>query len=195
MTKKNDDVVFLRSKRLYLRPPTKDDIPYYLWWRNDQEVSQYLGAFLPFMEADGVEWLDRIHKNKECDVVFTIVDAKTRKPVGLMGIHEISWKDRRATTGAMIGEKSYWGKGYGTEAKMLLLNYAFNTLNLRKMSLRVYAFNKRCKAYNEKCGYKVEAVLKQEMFKNGRYQDLIVMAVFKNGWIPLWEKFRKSNEI
>jgi RimJ/RimL family protein N-acetyltransferase len=195
MPKQNDDVVFLRGRRLYLRPPTKDDIPYCLRWMNDQEVNQYLAAFLPFMEADELEWLERVHKNKERDLVFVIVDAKTKKPIGLMGIHEISWKDRRASTGAMIGEKSYWGNGYGTEAKMVLLNYAFNTLNLRKITSRVFAFNKRSKAYSEKCGYKVEAVLKQEVFKNGRYHDLIMMAVFKNGWMPLWEKFCKTGKI
>jgi RimJ/RimL family protein N-acetyltransferase len=195
MTKRNDDVIFLRGKRLYLRPPTKEDVPYLLRWMNDQEVSQYLAAFLPFMEADELEWLDRIHKNKESDVVFVIVDGRTKKPIGLMGIHRINWKDRTATTGAVIGEKSYWGKGYGSEAKMLVLNYAFNTLNLRKIASRVIAFNKRSKAYSEKCGYKVEGVLKQELFKNGRYHDSIMMAVFKKDWAPLWEKFRKANKI
>ena len=195
MTNRSDDVVFLRGKRLYLRPPTKEDIPYFLRWMNDREVSQYLAVFLPLTEADELEWLDRLRKNKECHIVFVIVDTKTGKPIGTMGISDIVWKDRRATTGAVIGEKSYWGKGYGSEAKMLLLDYAFNTLNLRKIVSHVHAFNGRSKAYSEKCGYKVEAVLKQEIFKNGRYHDLIVMAVFKKNWAPLWEKFRKANGI
>ncbi len=60
-----------------------------------------------------------------------------------MGIHRINWKDRTATTGAVIGEKAYWDKGYGSEAKMLVLDYAFNMLNLRKICSQVLAFNKR----------------------------------------------------
>ena len=195
MAKRNDDVVFLRGKRVYLRPPTKKDIPYCFRWLNDPEVNQYLGMFLPASELDEEAWLEKLHKTKNEQVVFIIVDAKTRKPIGIMGIHDIAWKDRRATTGAVIGEKSYWGKGYGTEAKMLVLNFAFNTLNLRKITSRVYGFNGRSKRYSEKCGYKVEATLKQEIFKNGQYHDLIMMAVFREDWLPLWEKFRKANKV
>lgn len=188
----DQEVVFLRGRRVYLRPPTKEDIPLFLRWMNDSEVNQYLAVFLPTTEADESEWLDRLHRTKNEQVVLVIVDTNNHKPIGLMGIHDISWKDRRATTGAVIGEKSYWGQGYGTEAKMLLLNYAFNTLNLRKIGSRVYGFNKRSRAYSEKCGYKVEAVLKQEVFKNGKYHDLVLMAVFKEDWLPLWEKFRRT---
>lgn len=192
MTKRNDDVVFLRGKRLYLRPPTRDDIPHFLRWMNDAEVNQYLAVFLPVTEADEIEWFDRLQKQKNEHIVLVMVEAKTRKPIGSMGIHGISWKDQRATTGAVIGEKAYWGKGYGTEAKMLLLDYAFNSLNLRKIGSRVYGFNARSKAYSEKCGYRVEGVLKKEVFKNGRFHDLIMMAVFREDWEPLWEKFRRS---
>jgi RimJ/RimL family protein N-acetyltransferase len=195
MAKQNDSVVFLRGRRVILRPPTKADIPYFFRWLNDPDVNQYLGMFLPATEADEVEWLEKLQKTKNEQVVLMIIDAKMNKPIGTMGIHDIAWKDRRATTGAVIGEKSYWGKGYGTEAKMLLLNYAFNTLNLRKIASRVYGFNKRSRAYSEKCGYKVEAVLKREIFKNGRYHDLIIMAVFREGWLRLWEQFRKANKI
>ena len=193
MAKQNEEgVVFLRGRRVILRPPTKEDIPHFLRWMNDQEVTRYLVAYLPMTETDEVEWLERLHKKKNDGVVLVIVDAKNRKPIGLMGIHEIDWKDRRAMTGAVIGEKSYWGKGYGTEAKMLLLKYAFNTLNLRKIVSRVISFNRRSKAYSKKCGYKVEGVLKKDIFKDGEYHDLICMAVFKDDWLPLWEKFRKA---
>jgi RimJ/RimL family protein N-acetyltransferase len=191
----SDDVVFLRGKRLYLRPPCAKDIPSFLRWMNDQEVTQYLSAFLPVMEADEAEWIERIRKNKEKEVVLVIVDIETGKPIGSMGIHGISWKDRRATTGAVIGEKSYWGKGYGTEAKMLLLNYAFNTLNLRKICSRVFGFNGRSRAYSEKCGYKIEGTLRDHHFKRGAYCDEIHLAVFREDWLPIWERFQKMGNV
>jgi RimJ/RimL family protein N-acetyltransferase len=195
MKKKNDAVVFLKGKRVYLRPPTKEDIPLFLRWMNNQEVTQYLGSHLPLVEADEIEFLERLHKNKNENIVFVIVDAKNHKPIGTMGVHGINWKDRRGTTGAVIGEKAYWGKGYGSEAKMLLLNYLFNTLNLYKVCSLVLAFNKRSQAYSEKCGYKVEGVLKRHLFKNGRYHDEVHMAVFKKDWLTLWEKFQKTGKI
>jgi RimJ/RimL family protein N-acetyltransferase len=193
--KQQNDVTFLRGKRLYLRPPTKEDIPCFLRWINDPEVNCYLSKFLPVTEADEIEWLDRLHKNKNEEIVLVIVTAKNGQPIGTMGIHHINWKDRIATTGAMIGERAFWGKGYGSEAKMLLLNYAFNTLNLRKVCSLVLSFNKRSQAYSEKCGYKVEGVLKQHVFKNGRYWDLVNLAVFKRNWLPLWEKFCKTGRV
>lgn len=192
MTKESDPVVFLKGKRIYLRPPTKADIPYFLRWFNDPEVRQYLGLYLPMTEAEENNWIDELYKNQSRDIVLTIVDIKTDKPIGNMSIHEINSKNGTATTGATIGEKAFWNKGYGTEAKMLLLNYVFNSLNLRKVCSRVFDFNHRSLAYSKKCGYKIEGVLKKHNFKNGRYVDLVLMAVFREKWIPLWEKFRKA---
>jgi RimJ/RimL family protein N-acetyltransferase len=193
--KQNLRVVFLQGKKLYLRPPTKDDIPFFIRWMNDQEVTQFLATFLPITEAGEIEWLEGLQKNQDKDLVFVIVDAKTHKPIGLMGLHRINWKDRTTTTGARIGEKSYWGKGYGSEAKMLLLHYAFHTLNLRKVCSLVLSFNGRSKAYSEKCGYKIEGTLKKQIFKDGRYWDEIHMAVFKKDWEPLWKKFQKMGKL
>lgn len=173
---------------------TKDDIPYFLRWMNDQEVTQYLLAFLP-MEADELEWIDRLQKNKNEDIVLVMVDPKTGKPIGSMGIHRINWKDRVASTGAVIGDKAYWGKGYGSEAKMLLLNYAFNTLNLRKICSGCVSFNTRSEAYSKKCGYKREGVFKKHIFRNGRYWDHVNLAVFKEDWLPLWTKFQKTGRL
>lgn len=187
-------VVFLQGKTLYLRPPTEKDIPFFVRWMNDQDVTQFLASYLPITETDEAEWLDRLHKNKDKDIVFVIVDTKTDRPIGTMGLHRINWKDRTATTGALIGEKQYWGKGYGSEAKMLLLHYAFHSLNLRKICSLVLSFNGRSKAYSEKCGYTVEGVLKKHIFKNGRYWDEIHMAVFRKDWEPLWEKFQKKKK-
>jgi RimJ/RimL family protein N-acetyltransferase len=188
-------IVFLAGKRVYLRPPMKEDVPLFLKWMNDEEVNQYLVAFLPFMEADETEWLENLHKNKNENITLVIVHRKTGRAIGTIGLHRISWKDRRGTTGAVIGEKRFRNKGYGSEAKMLFLNYAFNTLNLRKICSTVLGFNKRSVRYSEKCGYRVEGVLKSHIFKRGEYQDEIHMAVFREDWLPLWKKFQKTGSL
>jgi RimJ/RimL family protein N-acetyltransferase len=109
-----------------------------------------------------------------------------------MGLHHISWIHRTATTGALIGEAQYRGNGYGTEAKMLLLDYAFRTLNLRKVCSNVIAFNERSQRYNEKCGYQVEGTQRKHIFRGGVYHDLILMAVFCEDWLPLWEAWKSQ---
>lgn len=109
-----------------------------------------------------------------------------------MGLHEINWINRNAVTGTLIGEKEHRGKGYGTDAKMLLLDFAFNALGLHKVCSRVFAFNGRSRRYGEKCGYTVEGVLKEQHFHNGEFHDELVMAVFRRDWLPLWEAYRAN---
>lgn len=186
-------IVFLRSRRVVLRPVLKEDLPLFIRWINDPDVSQFLNVFFPMMEADEQEWFDSLPKRKSTDIVFVIVvDGKA---IGTMGIHNINWKNRTAITGAFIGEKDYWGKGLGSEAKMILLDYAFNTLNLRKICSTVIAFNERSYRYSLKCGYKEEGRLKEHHFKHGTYWDEILLAVFRDDWLPLWEAFAKEQGI
>jgi RimJ/RimL family protein N-acetyltransferase len=112
--------------------------------------------------------------------------------IGVMGLHGISWPDGTATSGACIGNTNYHNKGCGTDAKMLLLEYAFQTLNLRKVCSTVFAFNRRSRSYNEKCGYVVEGVRQAHVFRNGAYHDEILMAVFRDKWLPLWEQWQRA---
>ena len=186
-------IKFLICKRVYLRPLLKEDIPLLLKWINDPDVYQYLMSCLPVMEAEEEEWFKHIHRNRERNIVLMMCITDGDKPIGTMGLHGISQKDGTATTGALIGEKEYWGKGYGTEAKMVLLNYAFNILNLRKICSSVLAFNGRSQRYSEKCGYVVEGTLKKQHFANGKYVDEVLMAVFKKDFMPLWKKFKKEH--
>jgi RimJ/RimL family protein N-acetyltransferase len=191
MEKENSSIVFLRGKRVSLRPILKEDVPQLLRWMNDQEVVQYLSVYLPMLEADEDEWFNNLSKRKQADLIFGII-TNDGELIGVMGIHGIMWKDRTATTGAYIGNKNYWGKGYGTEAKMLLLNYAFNALNLRKICASVLSFNKRSYAYQLKCGYKEEGRRLRQIYRKGKYWDEILMAVFKKDWSPLWRTYKKT---
>jgi RimJ/RimL family protein N-acetyltransferase len=67
-------------------------------------------------------------------------------------------------------------------------------LNLRKIRSRAFAFNERSIAYLKKTGYEVEGVMKQEVFKNGEFHDVVLLAVFRDTFIPLWEKYQASQK-
>ena len=190
-TTNTPEIVFARGKRIILRPLLKRDIPQLLQWINDTEITQYLMAHLPITEAQEEKWFESLSTRSDTDVVFAITTLDG-KLIGNMGIRAINWKDRTASTGALIGDKDYWGKGYGTEAKMLILNYAFNTLNLRKITSSVLAFNKRSHAYLKKCGYAEEGTRKRQFFVRGRYVDEILLAVFKKDWQPIWQEYKKE---
>ena len=137
-------VVFRMGKRIYLRPLSKEDIPLLAVWINDPEVNQYLKISHPMRLEDEMKFYESLGERKN-DIIFAIVLKDTDDIIGTMGLHKIDHKNGLATTGSFIGRKDLWGKGYGTEAKMLLLEYAFNTLNLRKVCSIVYDFNERSK--------------------------------------------------
>ena len=72
------------------------------------------------------------------------------------------------------------------------LNYAFNTLNLRKICSSVLAFNKRSLKYNLHCGYKIEGRKRKQIFKNGKYWDEIILGLFKKDWLTIWKRYQKT---
>ena len=191
MKKQNlDGIVFLQGKKTILRPLLESDIPLLLKWINDPEIRQFVSRIFPATENEERGWLERLHRSSEKEVVL-MIETLRGVPIGTMGIHRINWVNRVGTTGAMIGEKSFWGKGYGTDAKMILLDYAFNKLNLRKIVSRVFAYNKRSLAYSLHCGYRIEGRLSRAHFNNGRYWDEYVLGLFRHWWLPYWERYNK----
>ncbi|MBI5004716.1 MAG: GNAT family N-acetyltransferase [Candidatus Lloydbacteria bacterium] len=198
MEERQKKIIFLKGKKVNLRPLRKaTDFESCLRWINDCEVNQYLATYLPMSEQKEEEWFDKTSKSSD-NIVFAIEVSDVLNggmPIGLIGLHNINWKDRTAVTGAVIGEKEYWNQGYGTDAKMLILEYAFNTLNLHKICSSVVEFNKRSLQYNLHCGYKLEGTERKQVFKRGRYWDKYILGVFKNDWLPVWRTYQKTGKV
>lgn len=184
-------IVFLKGRRVILRPVLREDTPHLLSFVNDAEVSRYVLRYFPMSEANEERWVNETANNSPNQFVLAMVADD--HIIGTMGVHDIKWKDRVATTGAMIGDKKYWGDGYGTEAKMLLLKYCFDALNLRKIKSAVIAFNERSLHYSLKCGYVEEGRLKEEIFQDGKYWDIIQLAVYREQWWEKWVPYTKKH--
>lgn len=185
--------IFLSGKIVNLRPAQKSDVPLFTRWINDPEVRQFLASIFPQTEKQEESWYENMGKDDHNIVL--VIETKDGTPIGLMGIHKIHWINRTATTGALIGEPEYWGSGYGTDAKMILLDYAFNTLGLRKIESDVIAFNKRSLRYSLHCGYKIEGKVRKHIFRNGKFWDKIMLGVFHDEWLPIWKKYQKTDKI
>ncbi|MDP2655742.1 MAG: GNAT family protein [bacterium] len=188
-------VVFINGKRLYLRPPCRSDVPLFICWFNNPLVWIFLSRIFPMTEIAEEKWLERLAERMNDIVLVIVLKGRTPaqdRPIGTIGIHGIDRESRVATTGTVIGETDCWGEGYGTEAKMILLDYAFNTLNLRKIYSRVLATNPRSSAYSDKCGYVLEATLPKAHFRKGRYVGEYILAVYADTWRVLWSKTRRK---
>jgi RimJ/RimL family protein N-acetyltransferase len=172
---------FLIGKKVYLRPLEKADASLMVPWFNDQEVIRTLRRYRPLTLKEEEEWLDKVAQD-EGGVVLGIVVRETDRLIGGTGLHQTDFRNRHSTFGIIIGEKTEWGKGYGTEATALVVRYAFETLNLNRVWLHAYEYNKAGLRAYEKVGFKKEGVLRQDCYREGRYWDTIVMGILREDW-------------
>lgn len=172
------------GQRIRLRAPDREDIPRFTAWLNDPEVRAGLTIYLPMSLSEEEQWFERMLKSPlyEHPLVIEIAEGEAWKPVGNAGFHEFDWRIRSAEVGLFIGEKAYWNKGYGTEVMRLLLRHGFETLNLNRIMLRVYENNPRAIRSYEKAGFVHEGRLRQAMYKDGQYQDILYMSVLRSEW-------------
>jgi len=175
--------------KVYLRPLEKSDAERCCRWINDPEVRQFVSnQILPSLSQEE-KWIDSVNDNRNKGIDLAIVTKEKNIHIGVIGVARIDWINRRGNTGALIGEKEYLGKGYGTEAKLLLLKHAFDTLGLEKICADVLSTNPRSKAYLEKTGYKEEGCLRRHFLVNGKKVDAYVMALFREDFYPIWKKY------
>jgi RimJ/RimL family protein N-acetyltransferase len=175
----------LKGKSVLLRPVKRSDISYFLEWFNDPEVIQYIGLYLPMTEMAEEKFIEELGSTRaRSDALFVIevIEGKSTKPVGNCGLHQINAKDHNALFGITIGEKDYWGKGYGTESTQLLIDYGFQQLNLHRIWSYAFAFNERSIRLHKKVGFRDEGRLRQATFKNGQYYDLVQFGMLREEW-------------
>jgi RimJ/RimL family protein N-acetyltransferase len=161
----------------YLSPCTPEDAENWAAWFNDLEVTIPLGdeAYTPStLEREG-EMIDEINRN--LDHVFTIVDLETEQAIGRCLLFAIDQLNRNGMLGIVIGAKEYWGRGYGQEAIRLLLDYAFNLLNLNSIMLGVLDFNERAIRCYEKVGFKQIGHRRQARIIGDRKCDAVLMDI------------------
>ncbi len=169
----------MEESRVYLRLMTKNDTDNIVSWRNKEEVrSQFIYQKL-FTRESHEKWMETMVDTGKV-VQMIIVENESEKPIGSVYLRDIDYEHKKAEYGIFIGELDYLGKGYGTEAAELMINYAFEYLELHKVMLRVYAENKRAIKSYEKAGFKKEAYLKDDVFVQGEFKDIVLMAIIHN---------------
>jgi RimJ/RimL family protein N-acetyltransferase len=169
------------GKRLRLRAIERSDIPTFVRWLNDPEVIQHLLLYLPISQAQEESWFEAQLKDQDRRILG--IETLDGKLIGNIALENINWKDRNAELGIVIGEKEYWGTGYGTEAIITLLDFAFSQMNLHRVYLRVFEDNQRALHCYEKCGFKPEGRLREAHFANGKYKDELVMGILRHEFV------------
>ena len=179
-----------KGKLVKLRAYKEEDIEFASKFVNDEETKKFIsiGAAFPMTKWEEESWIKSRKAGVDFTYDFAIENLETGKYIGGCGINEANIKNRNCIIGIMIGDKTCLSKGYGSDALNILIKFIFEELNMEKIKLSVFGFNERARACYKKVGFKEEGVLKKEIFRNGKYHDEIIMAMFR-------EDFEKKNEI
>lgn len=179
------------GERVRFRGVEKADIPRFVAWLNDPEILQGILIHYPISQADEENWFERMLTHPADERVMAIdvkestpdSQAESWKHVGSWAFNHIDWRVHAAEFGIIIGDKSYWNQGYGTDAVRLLVKHGFNTLNLNRIFLEVFETNPRAIRVYEKAGFKLEVRQRQDEYKNGKYIDVLMMSIIRDEFV------------
>jgi len=168
------------GENLRLRAVEREDIPRFVRWFNDPDVRRHLLMYEPMSRAKEERWFEE-HLSRKDEFLFAIEvkEGKDWVHIGNLGLHKIDWKNRVATFGIVIGEKTYWDRGYGTKAVRTALKYAFFELGVNRVELETFSFNRRAIRCFEKAGFRHEGTRRQALYRDGRYHDILIMGILK----------------
>lgn len=177
----------LEGRLVRLRALEPSDLERAYAWVNDYEVTQHLMLRYPMSRAQEEKYLSETSAQGSSfqDVRLAIDTKDGATHIGMTGLHRARAEDRGAELGIMIGDKSLWSNGYGTDTVQTLLRFAFDQMNLHKVMLGVFEFNERAQACYKKCGFVDEGRLREEYFQDGRYWDVIRMSILRREWEAL----------
>jgi RimJ/RimL family protein N-acetyltransferase len=173
----------MEGKLVRLRAYEKSDLDAVMKWVNDGEVTDMLGGEMLIYPVSSIAEERFIEANaipSDKQKNFVIETLAERKYIGGISFNVIDWLNRSAAVGIVIGDKTLWGKGYGTDAMRVLMRLAFDKMNLHRLRLNVFDYNQRAIKSYEKCGFKREGVLREDHFARGKYHNTIVMGILES---------------
>jgi RimJ/RimL family protein N-acetyltransferase len=172
------------GERVRLRAIERSDLPAFVNWLNDPEVSEFLMLYSPLSNEQEERWFKDVLEQPAYNqpMAIEVRDGESWITAGNCSFHVQDWRVRSAELGIFIGEKGYWGQGYGSEVMRLLLDHGFHILNLNRIYLRVYENNHRAIRAYEKAGFVHEGRMRQAEYRNGVYEDVLLMSVLRSEW-------------
>jgi RimJ/RimL family protein N-acetyltransferase len=176
----------LKGERVLLRGLRRDDLLRLWEFNNDTEVEVAGGGDPPIpqsLERLEAEFDENARKGGR-DSTFFAIEAEGRMigQCALFGFDEFRGVAHRCELGITIGDRDYWGKGYGREAITLLVDYAFTHWNVQRVGLQVLATNERAIRAYQAVGFVQEGRLRRYMWSNGAYVDGVCMSILREEW-------------
>lgn len=166
------------ENNIYFRALEIDDYKISISWRQNYGIWKKLGGQHYFVsEAYERNWVEeKILQPKNNEVILAICLEKNDQYIGNIYLRDIDWINRNAQLHILLGEESIWGRGIGTEVIRKIVNYGFKERNLHRIYSHILATNHASIRIHQKCGFSSEGILRDAVYKNGIYQDLVVVS-------------------
>ncbi|WBW97050.1 GNAT family N-acetyltransferase [Oceanirhabdus sp. W0125-5] len=175
--------MLFETDRIRLRKMRREDIEVYNKWSNDEE---FVRNTYPNIDRYSMEDTEKFYNkiaNSSSAKTYIIEDISNGNPIGITTLLNIEFFNRNAEFIIDIGEKEYWGKGYGKEVMELMLRLAFLELNLNRVYLRVFSFNERAIKLYEKIGFLCEGRSREVIFRDGKWHDIVNMGMLQREYL------------
>jgi RimJ/RimL family protein N-acetyltransferase len=177
----NANLQLLEGKKVFLRIYENSDISYLLKWYNDYELNKLAGWSNSKVSASKLKY--NMARSFGSDPMNLMVDDLNGKPIGTIQLYDFNQQDKSCKLGIRIGDKDYWSQGYGGDAVKTIVEYAFLSLDINRVDLRVYEYNERAAHCYEKCGFKFEGRTRKSAYIDGAYYDEILMGLLKSDFL------------
>lgn len=177
---------FLSGKKVYLRPIEPEDYPCFHRWANDPETRALTGEVRPGTYAGVQEYFERVQKADD-RVWLAVVVRETHQVIGETGLLRMFPAWRTTDWSMIIGDRNARGQGYGTEAALLMLDYAFGCQNFHRVSIGVIGFNTGALRFYERLGFKQEGIQEDGYYYNHHYHDFVMMRLLEHEYREMWK--------
>ena len=183
LPEKSDITLSGESVSLRLLTPS-DANEIYRSWLNDPEVTKGLDTISkPYTKEMLTAYVNAAIADR-LGYMFVILENKTNTPIGTARVHNINLKSATCNLGMMIGDKSYWGKGLGKRVYKLLIEFAFNKLNIRRIWEAAHADNIVSLAMCEGLGFRREGIMREHILTDRGPMDKILLGLLQKEWTP-----------
>jgi len=168
------------GENILIRVVEEEDLPEIHKWSNDFELMEFFDFIINFTSFDQLTKKYNEMESNSDNTNFIIIEKETKKPVGQCQFTEMDFINKKSLCSLYIGDRDSMDKGYGTEAMKLMMKIGFEDLNLNRLGLWVFDFNKKAIKSYKKCGMKVEGIMREGVYRDGKYHDIYFMGILKS---------------
>jgi RimJ/RimL family protein N-acetyltransferase len=180
------DRPMVRGRDVFLRPAERADLPDFVRWLNEADMTAGLTTRAPLSLPLEERWFEGMLEHHGRDTYhFVICLLADGRAIGVTSLFEIDTVNGQAGFGIFIGDESMRNRGYGTDALAAIVDFGFGELRLERIWLDVFTDNPRAKRSYEKAGFTLEGTFRRAWYRRGRYLDSQRMALLRSEWAAL----------